>query len=217
MADKISIPVKDRTGSEVARYEFDPDELAPAINKQLLHDVVVMYEANRRVGTMQSRSRGMVEGSKKKMYRQKGTGRARMGNKRTPIRRGGGHSFAKKPRDFGYRLPKKAVRLATRMAVLSKFLDDQAVVLDGLACDAPRTKPVADLLKAIGLYGHGCLLTIAGHDANVWKSARNLEKVLVSPASELNAYNVLRQRHLVITRDALDGLLGRNGKAESAA
>ncbi|HEX6986869.1 MAG TPA: 50S ribosomal protein L4, partial [Planctomycetaceae bacterium] len=152
-----------------------------------------------------------------KMYRQKGTGRARVGAKRTPIRRGGGHSFAKVPRDFGYRMPKKAVRLATRMAVLSKFLDDQAVVLDALAVDAPKTKPVADLLKAIGLYGRGCLLTVAAHDANVYKSARNLESVLVSPAAELNAYNVLRQRHLVITRDALDGLLGRTAKAESAA
>ena len=217
MADKISIPVKDRTGAEVGRYEFDPAELAPGINKQLLHDVVVMYEANRRVGTMQSRSRGMVEGSKKKMYRQKGTGRARMGNKRTPIRRGGGHSFAKVPRDFSYRMPKKAVRLATRMAVLSKFLDSQAVVLDGLAVDSPKTKPVADLLKAIGVYGKGCLLTVAGHDPVVYKSARNLDRVLISPAAELNAYNVLRQRHLVITRDALDGLLGRNGKAGAAA
>ena len=216
MADKISIPVRDRNGADVGRYEFDPAELAPGINKQLLHDVVVMYEANQRVGTMQSRSRGMVEGSKKKMYRQKGTGRARMGAKRTPIRRGGGHSFAKVPRDFGYRMPKKAVRLATRMAVLSKFLYDQAVVLDGLAADTPKTKPVADLLKAIGLYGKGCLLTVAGHDPNVYKSARNLGSVLVSPAGELNAYNVLHQRHLVITRDALDGLLGRN-KAEAAA
>lgn len=217
MADKISIPVKDRTGAEVGRYEFDPAELAPGINKQLLHDAVVMYEANRRVGTMQSRSRAMVAGSKTKMYRQKGTGRARMGNKRTPIRRGGGHSFAKVPRDFSYRMPKKAVRLATRMAVLSKFLDDQAVVLDGLAAETPKTKPMADLLKAIGLYGKGCLLTIAGHDPALYKSARNIDKVLVAPAAELNAYNVLRQRHLVITRDALDGLLGRNGKAESAA
>ncbi|MBA3316228.1 MAG: 50S ribosomal protein L4 [Planctomycetota bacterium] len=217
MAEKISIPVRDSAGGEVGTYEFDPAELAPGINKQLLHDVVVMYEANRRVGTMQSRSRGMVKGSNKKMYKQKGTGRARMGNKRTPIRRGGGHSFAKTPRDFGYSMPKKAVRLATRMALLSKFLDDQAVVIDGLAVDGPRTKPVADLFKAIGLYGQGCTLAVAGHDANVWKSARNLATVMVSPASDLNAYTVLHQRHLVITRDALDVLLGRNQKAEAAA
>lgn len=216
MAETISIPVKDRTGAEVGRYEFDPAELAPGINKQLLHDAVVMYEANRRVGTMGSRSRGMVAGSSQKMYRQKGTGRARMGNKRTGIRRGGGHIFAKRPRDFGYRMPKKAVRLATRMAVLSKFLDDQAVVIDELVAEVPKTRPMVDLLKAIGLYGKGCLLTVAEYNATVYKSARNLDKVLVSPAAELNAYNVLRQRHLVITREALDGLLGR-GKAESAA
>lgn len=216
MADKISIPVKDRTGAEVGRYEFDPNELAPSINKQLLHDVVVMYEANRRVGTMQSKGRSQVAGSKKKLFRQKGTGNARVGNKRTGKRVGGGHTHNKMPRDFGYTMPKKAVRLATRMAVLSKFLDDQAVVLDGLAADGPKTKPVADLFKAIGLYGKGCLLTVAGHDPNVYKSARNLGSVMVSPAGELNAYNVLRQRHLVITRDALDGLLGRN-KAEAAA
>ncbi len=216
MAETISIPVKDRTGAEVGRYEFDPAELAPGINRQLLHDAVVMYEANRRVGTMGSRSRGMVAGSSQKMYRQKGTGRARMGNKRTGIRRGGGHIFAKRPRDFGYRMPKKAVRLATRMAVLSKFLDDQAVVIDELVAEVPKTRPMVDLLKAIGLYGKGCLLTVAEYNATVYKSARNLDKVLVSPAAELNAYNVLRQRHLVITREALDGLLGR-GKAESAA
>lgn len=217
MAEKISIPVRNSAGSEVGTYEFDAAELAPGINKQLLHDVVVMYEANRRVGTMQTRSRGMVKGSNKKMYKQKGTGRARMGNKRTPIRRGGGHSFAKVPRDFGYSMPKKAVRLATRMALLSKFLDDQAVVIDALSVDAPKTKAVADLFKAVGLYGRGCTLAVANHDVNVWKSARNLESVQVSPAAELNAYTLLRQRHLVITRDALDGLLGRNQKAEAAA
>ena len=216
MAEKISLPVKDRTGAEVARYEFDPDELASSINKQLLHDAVVMYQANQRVGTVRTKSRGMVAGSTQKMYRQKGTGRARMGNKRTPIRRGGGHSFAKVPRDFSYRMPKKAVRLATRMALLSKFLDDQAVILDKLSCDTPKTKPVVELLKAIGLFGKGCLLAIDTHDVNVYKSARNIDKLLISPAAELNAYALLRQRHLVITRDALDRLLGRTEPANSA-
>ena len=216
MADKITIPVRDKTGAEVGRYEFDPADLAPGINKQLLHDVVVMYEANQRVGTMASKSRGMVAGSTKKMYKQKGTGRARAGAKRTPIRRGGGHTFAKTPRDFSYRLPKKAIRLATRMAVLSKFLDSQAVVLDGFSVGQPKTKEVAGLLKAIGLYGHGTLLTIADHDPNLWRSARNVDRLLVSPAAELNAYDVLHQRHFVVTRDALDALLGRN-QAEAAA
>ena len=217
MADNISIPVKDHTGNEVGRYEFDPAELAPSINKQLLHDAVVMYEANRRVGTMQSKSRGMVAGSNKKVYRQKGTGRARMGNKRTGKRVGGGHTFGKKPRDFGYRMPKKAVRLATRMAILSKFMDGQAIVIDGLTADVPRTKPMALMLKAFGLTGTSCLLTVASHNPNVWKSARNLDGVQIAPAAELNAYTVLRQRSFVVTRDAMDTLLGRNTPAEAAA
>lgn len=217
MADTITLPVKDRTGAEVARYEFDSADLAPGINKQLLHDVVVMYLANQRVGTSKSKSRGLVSGNRQKLYRQKGTGRARAGGKRSPTRRGGGHTFAKKPRDYGYRMPKKAVRLATRMALLSKFLDEQAVIIDEISCDAPKTKPMVELLKALGLYERDCLLTVAQHDPNVYVSARNIEHLLVSPAAELNAYALLRQRHLVITRDALDRLLGRSETTASAA
>ena len=86
----IALPIHNRTGQQVGTYEFDPQDLATGVNRQLLHDVVVMYETNRRQGTVQTKSRGMVKGCKKKMYKQKGTGRARMGNKRTPIRRGGG-------------------------------------------------------------------------------------------------------------------------------
>lgn len=217
MAETITLPVKDRTGAEVARYEFDSADLAPGINKQLLHDVVVMYLANQRVGTSKSKSRGLVSGNRQKLYRQKGTGRARAGGKRSPTRRGGGHTFAKKPRDYGYRMPKKAVRLATRMALLSKFLDEQAVIIDEISCDAPKTKPMVELLKALGLYERDCLLTVAQHDPNVYVSARNIEHLLVSPAAELNAYALLRQRHLVITRDALDRLLGRSETTASAA
>ena len=105
----ISVPVHNQSGAEVGKYEFNADDLAPGINKQLLHDVVVMYEANRRQGTVRTKSRGMVAGSTRKLYRQKGTGRARAGASRTPVRRGGGHTFGKKVRDFSYRLPKKAV------------------------------------------------------------------------------------------------------------
>lgn len=217
MAETITLPVKDRTGAEVAQYEFDSADLAPGINKQLLHDVVVMYLANQRVGTSKSKSRGLVSGNRQKLYRQKGTGRARAGGKRSPTRRGGGHTFAKKPRDYGYRMPKKAVRLATRMALLSKFLDEQAVIIDEISCDAPKTKPMVELLKALGLYERDCLLTVAQHDPNVYVSARNIEHLLVSPAAELNAYALLRQRHLVITRDALDRLLGRSETTASAA
>ena len=207
----ISVPIKNDSGAEVGTYEFDPAELASGINKQLLHDVVVMYEANRRVGTVRTKSRGMVKGSTKKLYRQKGTGRARMGANRTPVRRGGGHTFAKVPRDFSYRLPKKAIRAATRMALLSKFQDDQVTMLDGLEVAEPKTKTIAALLGALGLGGTSCLLSIAEHDANIWKSARNIPALLVSPAAGLNAYDLLRQRNLLVTKAAMDAIRGVEG------
>jgi len=206
----IALPIHNRAGQQVGTYEFDPVDLATGVNRQLLHDVVVMYEQNRRQGTVQTKSRGMVQGCKKKMYKQKGTGRARMGNKRTPIRRGGGHTFGKHPIDFRYRLPKKAVALATRMALLSKFLDNQVTVLDELAISTPKTKDVVGLLKALGLSGSSCLLTIESHDANVWRSARNIPKLSVSPASDLNAYDLLQRKTILVTKGALD--LIRSGK-----
>lgn len=202
----ISAPIKDASGKQVGTYEFDPAELAPGINKQLLHDVVVMYENNRRQGTVKTKGRGEVAGSTMKIYRQKGTGRARMGNKRTGLRRGGGHTHAKVPVDYRYRLPRKAVQLATRMAVLSKFMDNQVVVLDQLKLPEPKTRHVAATLKSLGLSETTCLLAIEQHDPLVWRSARNIETLRVSPAGDLNAYNVLRQKQLVVTKAALDKL-----------
>jgi len=165
-----------------------------------------MYENNRRVGTVQTKSRGMVKGSSKKLYRQKGTGRARAGNRRTPVRRGGGHAFAKVPKDWSYRLPKKAIRLATRMALLSKFQDGEAIVVDRLAVTEPKTRTIVAMLKALGVDRQSCLLATAGANAEVWQSARNIPTVQVSPCAELNAYDVLHQKRLVITRDAIDQL-----------
>jgi large subunit ribosomal protein L4 len=209
----IALPIHNRSGQQVGTYEFDPDDLAAGVNRQLLHDVVVMYETNRRQGTVQTKNRGDVQGSKKKIYRQKGTGRARMGNKRTPIRRGGGHTWGKRPVDHSYRLPKKAVALATRMAVLSKFLDNQVTVLDELAIASPKTKDVVGLLKALGLAESSCLLAIEGYDINVWKSARNIPRLSVSPASDLNAYDLLQRKTLLVTKAALDKLRGKSKQA----
>lgn len=204
----ISVPIQDASGNEVGTYEFDPAELASGVNKQLLHDVVVMYEANRRVGTVRTKSRGDVSGSTKKMYRQKGTGRARAGSSRSPVRRGGGHTFAKRPKDWSYRLPRRAVKLATRMALLSKFLDNEAVVIDDLSVAEPKTRVIATCLKSLGLSGQSCLLSTETHDANVYRSARNIEGVSVLPAGDLNAYELLRQKRLVVTKAALDRLRG---------
>ncbi|HTI52094.1 MAG TPA: 50S ribosomal protein L4 [Planctomycetaceae bacterium] len=210
----ISLPIHNRAGQAVGTYEFDETELAADVNRQLLHDVIVMYETNRRVGTVQTKGRADVQGSKKKMYRQKGTGRARMGNKRTPIRRGGGHTFGKRPVDWTYRLPRKAVALATRMALLSKFRDNEVTILDELTIATPKTKDVVAVLKALGLSDKSCLLTIDQHDANVWKSARNIPTLAVSPASDLNAYELLHKKSLLVTKGALDRI--RSAKTKKA-
>src|SRR5436190_739993 len=129
--------------------EIDPADFGGKISRQLMHDVVLMYLANQRAGTHHTLRRGQVAGSTKKLFRQKGTGNARVGPKRSNKRRGGGTSKGPKPRDYEYHLPKKAVRAATRMAILSKFRDGEALVIDELAFSAPKTKEAAGVLKAI--------------------------------------------------------------------
>jgi large subunit ribosomal protein L4 len=205
----ISVSVRNMAGAECGTYAFEPSEVSDVICNQLLHDAVVMYNANRRVGEVQTKSRGMVSGSTRKLFKQKGTGRARAGAIRTPVRRGGGHAFAKKPRDYYYRLPKKAIRKAMRMALLSKFQDSQAVMLESWQCAEPKTKVVVGFLNAVGLTGKSVLLTTEGLNTNVWKSARNIKGVVILPGTDLNAYTLLRQRHLVITVAEMNRLLGR--------
>lgn len=204
-----NLPIYNRNGEQVGSYEIDPAVLAPHINKQLLHDVVVMYQANQRLGTAKTKSRGEVAGTTKKMYRQKGTGNARAGSRRSGVRRGGGHIFAKRPRDWSYRLPRKALQTATRMALASKIRDNELLVIDDLAFSAPKTKEMAGILKALKCHGASLLVATAGYDANVYKSARNIDRVSISPVSELNALAVLAPRKLLVTKAALDAIRER--------
>lgn len=208
----VSLPIYNKSGAEVGKYEIDPAQIAPSINQQLLHDVVVMYQANQRMGTHKSRSRGEVVGSTKKMYRQKGTGNARAGSRRSPIRRGGGHAFAMRNRDYSYRLPRKAVQAATRMAIARKILSEDVVVVDELAFAKPATKEMAGVLKALNLSGLSTLVTTAALDANVYKSARNIERVTISPVADLNALSILTPRKLLVTKAALDAIKERSAK-----
>src|SRR6187397_3533354 len=145
----LTVPVYNPAGEKIGEESIDPADFGGTVNKQLLHDVVLMHLAARRVGTVNTRGRADVAGSGKKLFRQKGTGNARAGAKRTNKRKGGGSAFARRNRDYSYSMPKKAVRTAIRMAILSKFQDGQALVLDGLAPSAPKTKVVAQALRAI--------------------------------------------------------------------
>lgn len=203
------LPVYDKAGKKVGTYAIDASEVAPKINRQLLHDAVVMYQANYRQGTSRTKSRGEVSGSTKKMYRQKGTGNARAGSRRSGVRRGGGHIFARRPLDYSYRLPRKAVQLATRMAIASKILDDQLVVIDQFDFAAPATREMAAILRSLQCDGQTVLVTTEQLDSNVYKSARNITDVSVSPVSDLNALSVLKPKKMLVTRAALDRIKER--------
>ncbi len=205
----VTLPVYNQSGAKVGDYEIDPATIAPRISKQLLHDAVVMYLANRRQGSNMTKSRGEVSGSTKKMYRQKGTGNARMGSKRTPQRRGGGHANARQPRSYYYRLNRKAVQAATRMAIASKLESGNVLVIDKLSFEAPKTRVMASALKAMGLEGVSATLATSGIDRNVYRSGRNIPGLSVSPVSDLNALSVLSPKKLVVTKDALDWLKSR--------
>src|SRR5262245_13683002 len=229
----IAVPVVNRAGESVGTVQIDPQEFGGRISRQLMHDAVLMYLANQRAGTHSTLRRGEVAGSTKKLFRQKGTGNARAGTKRSNKRRGGGTAKGPKPRDYSYSLPKKAVRAATRMAILSKFLDGEAVVIDELSLAAPKTKEMFGLLKSLKfkkkvrvgeteeerelpLTETTVLIGTAGLDQNVYKSARNIEGVKVLPAGEFNCYTVLKQKRLLLTKAALEFLRNPDEAREKA-
>jgi large subunit ribosomal protein L4 len=210
VAGPLEVPVFNRSGQQTGTVQVDAADFGGRINQQLLHDVVLMHEANQRAGTHSTLRRGEVAGSTKKLFRQKGTGNARVGTKRTNKRRGGGTAKGPKPRDYEYHLPKKAVRAATRMAILGKLRDKETVILEDLTVAEPKTKEMAGILKAVQLSGTTCLIGTAGLSKDdqdkVYKSARNIRGVELLPVSLFNAYTVLKRKRLVLTKAALDEL-----------
>jgi large subunit ribosomal protein L4 len=211
-----SLPIYDRSGAEVGKYEVDPAEIAPRISKQLLHDVVVMYQANLRQGTVKTKGRSDVAGTTKKMYRQKGTGNARAGSRRSGVRRGGGDIHPRVPRDWSYRLTKKAIRLATCMAMASKITENQVMLIDKLSFAQPKTKEMVGILKALKLNGESVLVAVEGYDVNVYKSICNIANVSVLPVAELNALSVLRPDRLLMTTAAMDALRSKAAEKQTA-
>ncbi|MEM6469310.1 MAG: 50S ribosomal protein L4 [Planctomycetota bacterium] len=199
-----SLPVFNEAGEEVGKYEIDSEAIADRISKQLLHDAVVMYQANLRQGTRAAKTRGEVSGTNKKMYRQKGTGHARAGSKRTNVRRGGGVARTVKPRDYSYRLPKKALRRATRMAIRSRIDDGELLVIDQLSFEVPKTQQMAGVLQKLGLAGTTTLVATAEAETAIYKSGRNLPGVEVQPVRQLNALSVLKPNRVLVTKAALD-------------
>lgn len=206
----LNLTVFNAKGESVGAVEIDPADLGGKINKQLLHEVVLMYRANARAGTHSTLRRGEVAGSTRKLFRQKGTGNARVGTRRTNKRRGGGTAKGPKPRDYSYHLPRKAVRAATRMALLSRLQDNEAVVIDGLSFGEIKTKQMTEVLKALNLKGITCLVGLGKGDIDerqtIYKSARNIRGIEVAPATNLNAYGILKPKRLLLTKAALQEL-----------
>jgi len=199
----IELPIFDKSGKEVGTFSIDPSAIAHKISAQLLHDAVVMYRANLRQGSATTKSRAEVAGHKKKMYRQKGTGNARAGHVRSGVRRGGGHIFAKKPRDWSYRLPRKALQAATRMAVASKIGASRVTLIDALTADVPKTKEAAAVLKALSI-NETVLVAVESYSSDLYKSFRNIAGVRILPVTEINAYEVLRPKRILMTKAALE-------------
>jgi large subunit ribosomal protein L4 len=209
-AGPLTLNVYNVEGHPVGTVQLDPGELGGDVNKQLLHEAVLMYLANQRAGTHSTLRRGEVAGSTKKLFRQKGTGNARVGTRRSNKRRGGGTAKGPKPRDYEYHLPKKAVRAATRMALLSKLQDQEAIIVDELKLPEIKTSRMAEIFDSLGLTGTTTLLGIASSEIDdnktIYCSARNLAGVDILPALQLNAYMVLKPKRLLLTKAAVNEL-----------
>ncbi len=210
----IELTVYNRNGQEVDKLSIDETVLGGAVRHALLKQAIVMYHANRRVGSVKTKGRSEVAGSGKKLFRQKGTGNARVGNRRTGKRVGGGMTFAKVPRDFRQRMPRKQRRLARDSAVLAKLRGNRVVVVDGLAFERPRTKDFAGLLKMLKI-DRSCLVAVGQSDENICKSARNVERVAVLPVADLNAGAICTHQKVLFTKDALMAFMNRDAGEES--
>ena len=201
----MKLPVYDKQGQSVEEMDFDESLLGKFVNYKLLHAAVVMYEANLRQGTVKTKNIREVQGKSAKPFKQKGTGRARMGRVRRFGSRGGATAFGPRPRDYSLSMPRTARRLALKSALLGKFRDNEVMVLKDLDIAAPKTKDVAATLKSLKVTS-GCLMVVPEYSENALKSIRNLPKTELSVLSDLNAYSVLRRKQLIFTKAALEAL-----------
>ncbi|MBN2183676.1 MAG: 50S ribosomal protein L4 [Sedimentisphaerales bacterium] len=210
----INLAVYNKDGQEIESLKVDEAALGGSVRYPLLKQAIVMYHANKRVGTAATKSRSMVAGSDKKLFRQKGTGNARVGNIRTGKRVGGGVTFAKSTRDFGKRMPKKQKRLARDSALLAKLLSNNVVVVDELSFEKPRTNDFINVLDKLNI-DRGCLVAISAADTNVYKSAQNVPRVAVMPVNELNAGEICRYRKMLFTKKAFLSIIDKDQVREN--
>ena len=189
-------------GEKVGELELNDAIFAQEFNEATVHNVVLMQLANKRQGTHSTKTRAEVSGGGKKPWRQKGTGRARVGSSRNPIWRKGGIAFGPRPKDYSYTMPKKARRVAMRSVLSDKLATDSLIILEGLGMDQPKTKEMIRILGNLKVDSRALVVT-AQSDGNIVKSANNIPKVETSFAGSLNVYDILVADKLIVTQDAI--------------
>lgn len=202
----IDVPIFNQSGQKIDTFQVDEQKLGGEIRQSLLKQALVMYHANLRQGTAQTQARGEVAGSTRKLFRQKGTGNARQGTIRQPVRKGGGHAKQKRTKDWRQAMPRKARRLARNNAILAKIKSEDIRVVDQFSFEQPKTKLMAQAFKALGI-DRSCVLALADRNETIERSARNIDRTTLTTIDQLNAWDILRHRTLLITRDGLEKLL----------
>jgi len=201
---KVSVPSLRKSG-DLQEQSVELDTFRRRGRKVLLKEYAVMAEARQRVGTHSALTRAEISGTTAKMYRQKGTGNARHGARKVVQLRGGGMAFAKKPRQYGWAMPKRARRAALEAALRGKLEDHEVRLVESFGCETPRTREFVELLRRLDVRG-SFLVVPAMHSEAVWKSCRNIAGAAYRVASDLNAYEVLKQRYLILEEGALRAL-----------
>lgn len=197
-----TISVFDMTGKQVSETELSDTVFGITPNEAVMHAMVVNYLANQRQGTQSTLTRTEVSGGGRKPWRQKGTGHARQGSTRAPQWYHGGVALGPKPRDYSYTLNKKVRRLAMKSALSTKVLDNNMIVLDALTLEGFKTKPVIEMLKALGVTGKALIVT-AEADGMVIKSAANIPGIKTAAVNTLNVYDILNYDKFIVVKNAV--------------
>ncbi len=201
------VQVRNTAGENVSEIELPDGIFNVEVKGSVLHDVVKMQLAGRRAGTVKTKGRSEVRGSTRKLFRQKGTGNARAGSIKSPLRRGGGAIFGPTPRNYAYKLPKKVRRLALKMALSSKLAAENLTVLDGFELTEIKTKKFVEVVGALG--ATNALIVIDGKNEKLELSARNVPGVKVLRAEGLNVYDILKYKELVLLTASVKSIEGR--------
>jgi large subunit ribosomal protein L4 len=202
----IEVPIYNQAGEKVESLQVDEAKLGGQVNQALLKQALVSYHANQRQGTVQTLARGEVAGSTRKMFRQKGTGNARTGGIRNPIKKGGGHAKQKRPKDWRQAIPKTMKRAARNSAILSKIQSNDIRVVNEIKLDQPKTKLMAQIYKALKI-DRTVLLALAGRNESIERAARNIASTKLTTVQQLNAWDILRNKTLLVTKEGLQSIL----------